>query len=224
MSIADTIKKSVLEKFQSSDINTTTILVTLGAAALLGLFIYLVYRFTTKSSFYNRSFNKALACLPIITAGIMLAMQSNLVISLGMVGALSIVRFRNAIKDSSDLTYLFWSISMGIIIGAGLFELAILLSICIAILVAFLDLLPTTRAPFLLVISAETEVREDQLLRVLKKHGARGKLRSRSITKRGTEWIFELRTQKGAIVIQEITNIAGVQSANMLSHDGDIRF
>lgn len=224
MSIADTIKKSVLEKFQVSDLTTTSIIVTLGAAAVLGIFIYLVYRLTSKSSFYNRSFNKSLACLPVITAGIMLAMQSNLVISLGMVGALSIVRFRNAIKDSSDLTYLFWSISMGIVIGAGLFELAILLSLGIAVLMAFLDMLPATHAPCLLVVSGEPEVQEEQLLEAIKRHKARGKLRSRNVTKRGTEWIFELRTRNGSTLVQEITNVVGVRSANMLSHDGDVRF
>lgn len=223
MSITDTIKKSVLEKFQNSDLNTTSILVSLGAAILLGLFIYAVYRFTTKSSFYNRSFNMALACLPVITAGIMLAMQSNLVISLGMVGALSIVRFRNAIKDSSDLTYLFWSISMGIVVGAGLFELAILLSLCIAILIVFLDILPATQAPVLLVISADIDVHETQLVSLIKKHGAKGKLRSRNTTKRGSEWIFELRTKNGTALVQSIAELPGVQSVNMLSHDGDLR-
>lgn len=224
MSITDTIKKTVLEKFQASDLTTTSIFVALGAAVLLGLFIYLVYRLTSKSSFYNRSFNKTLACLPVITTAIMLAMQSNLVISLGMVGALSIVRFRNAIKDSSDLTYLFWSISVGIVIGAGLFELAIISSLVMAVLVAVLDLLPATRAPYLLVVSGETEGLEEQLLAVIKKYEIRGKMRSRNVTKRGTEWIFELRAKEGAALVQEIAGIEGIRSVNMLSHDGDVRF
>ena len=113
MSFSDIIKKSVLDKFQTADLSTTTISVTLGMAILLGLFIYFVYRMNSRSGFYNRDFNKSLATLPVITAAIMLAMGSNLTISLGMVGALSIVRFRNAIKDPADLTYLFWSISLG---------------------------------------------------------------------------------------------------------------
>lgn len=224
MTFADTIKKTVLEKFQAADLNTTTILVTLGAAVLMGLFVYMVYRFTSKSSFYNRSFNKTLACLPVITTAIMLAMQSNLVISLGMVGALSIVRFRNAIKDSSDLTYLFWSISGGIVIGAGLFELAILSSLIMAVLVAVLDLLPATRAPYLLVISGEEGTDEGQLLDVIKRHETRGKLRSRNVTKRGAEWIFELRAKDSAQLVQQITGLEGIRSVNMLSHDGDVRF
>ena len=224
MSITDTIKKTVLEKFQAADLNTTTILVTLGAAVLLGLFIYLVYRLTSKSIFYNRSFNKTLACLPVITTAIMLAMQSNLVISLGMVGALSIVRFRNAIKDPSDLTYLFWSISGGIVIGAGLFELAILSCLIMAVLVAVLDLLPATRAPYLLVVSGDEGAVEEKLLDAIRKFEAKGKLRSRNVTKRGTEWIFELHAKDSAQLVQEITGLEGIRSVNMLSHDGDVRF
>ena len=97
------LKKSVVEGFSAGNLDTSHIIVVLAVAVALGLFIYAVYRTTSKSGFYNRGFNKALAIMPVITAAIMLAMQSNLVISLGMVGALSIVRFRNAVKDSPTL-------------------------------------------------------------------------------------------------------------------------
>ncbi len=224
MSIADTIKKSVLEKFNSSNINTTTILLTLGLAALIGLFIYFFYRFTSKSSFYNRSFNQTLAILPVITASIMLAMQSNLVISLGMVGALSIVRFRNAVKDPLDLTYLFWSISIGIIAGAGLFELAILLCLGMAVLISVLNYLPTMRAPYLLVVSCDSTAEETDLTKIIKKHTSASKVRSCNKTKHHTEWIFELRTKNSSQLLSDISSVTGVLSANILSHDGDVRF
>ena len=128
MNFSDLFKNSVLEKLQSGDISTLTIVLTLLASIGFGLFIYLVYRLNTRSGFYNRSFNRSLAILPVITSAIMIAMGSNLTISLGMVGALSIVRFRNAVKDPADLTYLFWSISIGIVTGAGLFELALIVN------------------------------------------------------------------------------------------------
>ena len=115
MSFSDVIKKSVLEGFTQSDIGTVTIVVTLGVTGLIALYIFAFYRLASRSAFYNRDFNKTLALMPIVTAGIVLAMQSSIVISLGMVGALSIVRFRNAVKDSMDLLYLFWSIGVGII-------------------------------------------------------------------------------------------------------------
>lgn len=224
MSTADVIKKSVLEKFQTTDLTTTSIAVTLGMAILLGLFIYFVYRVNTKSGFYNRGFNKSLATLPVITAAILLAMGSNLTISLGMVGALSIVRFRNAVKEPSDLTYLFWSISVGIIVGAGLFELAILVCLAVAVLVSFLDLLPAFRAPCLLVVSAEAADMESALMECIKTYTKAVKIRSRNVGKKGTEWIFEMQTRKEMELLQKISQMEGVASVHLMTHDGDVRF
>lgn len=224
MSFTDIIKKSVLEGFNAGGLSTTNILVTLAMAVAIGLFIYFIYRVTSKSGFYNRGFNKTLAMLPLITAGIMLAMQSNLVISLGMVGALSIVRFRNAVKDAGDLMFLFWSISMGIIIGAGLYELAILISLCATVLLTGLDMIPTFRAPCMLVVSAEPEVDEGKLLTCIKEFCPKTKIRSRNVTKRGKEWIFEVRVKQEEELVERIASVEGIVSLNLLSHDGDVRF
>ena len=224
MTFTDAIKKSVLEGFDAGNLTTTHIIVVLGVAVVLGLFIYAVYRTTTKSGFYNRSFNKSLAVMPVITAGIMLAMQSNLVISLGMVGALSIVRFRNAVKDSGDLAYLFWSISMGIIAGAGLFEIAIILSICVTILIIVLDLVPTFKAPCILVISADTTAKEAEITACVKKFSPKAKIRSRNVTQNGTEWIMELQAKEEAKLVKAVAAAEGVLSVNLMTHDGEVRF
>jgi len=223
MSFTDVIKKSVLERFNAGDLSTMTIVMTLAMAVAMGVFIYGIYRITSKGSFYNRDFNKSLAVLPPITAGIMLAMQSNLVISLGMVGALSIVRFRNAVKNSVDLTFLFWSISMGIVVGAGLMELALLMSLCITVLIMGLDLLPTFRAPCLLVISGETGTDETALISCVKQHSARMRVRSRCITKKGMEWILEVSVRNEKALVDQVAAIDGVLSLNLMSHDGQIR-
>ena len=224
MGFTDMLKKSVVEGFSAGNLNTSHIIVVLAVAVALGLFIYAVYRTTSKSGFYNRGFNKALAVMPVITAAIMLAMQSNLVISLGMVGALSIVRFRNAVKDSSDLAYLFWSISMGIISGAGLFELALILSICVTILVVALDLVPTFRAPCILVVSADKTAEEKAVLDCVNKFAPKAKVRSRNITKHGTEWIVEMQVKDEAGLVKAVSEIGGVVSVNLMTHDGDVRF
>ena len=224
MTFTDAIKKSVLEGFDAGNLTTSHIIVVLGAAVALGLFIYAVYRTTTKSGFYNRSFNKSLAVMPVITAGIMLAMQSNLVISLGMVGALSIVRFRNAVKDSSDLAFLFWSISMGIITGAGLFEIALLLSVCVTILIVALDLVPTFRAPCILVVSAEKETEETAVMECVKGFASKAKVRSRNISKHGTEWIVEMQAKEEAEMVKAVAAVEGVISVNLMTHDGEVRF
>lgn len=224
MSITDIIKKSVLEKFQASDLTTTTIAITLGMAILMGLFLYFVYRFHSKSGFYSRGFNKTLAILPLITAAIMLAMGSNLTISLGMVGALSIVRFRNAVKEPVDLMYLFWSISIGIIVGAGLFELSVLLSLSAAVLIFGLDLLPALKTPVLLVVSGSSMDLEAKLLSCAKAHAKSAKIRSRNITSRGVEWILELQVRKEAELVQQVSAMENIRSVQLMTHDGEVRF
>ena len=223
MSFKDVIKNSVLEGFNTADLSTASIIVTLIMAVVIGVFIYFIYRFNTRSGFYNRGLNKSLATIPLITAGIMLAMQSNLVISLGMVGALSIVRFRNAVKEPVDLTFLFWSISSGIIVGAGLFELVVILGLCIAAFFSMLDLLPNLKAPYLLVISGNNETSEQEILCQLKGYCSKVKIRSRNITKHGKEWILELQTKKGDLIVDDIAKVKGVSSVNLMSHDGELR-
>jgi len=224
MEILDVIKNAGAVDAHIVGLATTNILIRLALSVLMGAYIYFIYRVTAKSGFYNRAFNKSLAILPVITAGIILAMQINVIVSLGMVGALSIVRFRNAVKDSMDLSYLFWSISMGIIIGTGLFELAIFVNISVTALVLVLDLLPSFRAPCILVISTESSTVDEALLSAVKSYSSKVKVRSRNASKRGVEWVLELWTRKESVLIDAVLEIEGVLSANLLTHDGDIRF
>ena len=224
MTFADMIKNSVMENFTGTNISISTVVITLGVAAAMGMFIYIVYRLNTRSGFYNRGFNKTLAVMPVITAGIMLALQSSFLISLGMVGALSIVRFRNAVKDTSDLAYLFWSISMGMIVGANQHILAIILSLGVAVLLTFLDLLPTLRAPSLLVVSADGAADEAAVMDCVKAHCPKAKVRSRNLSKRGREWIIELQVKDGAGLVDQVGGLSGIVSVNLISHDGEVRF
>ena len=223
MSFTDAIKKSVIEGFTAGDLTTTGIVVALGIAAAIGLYIFLVYRFTTKSGFYSRSFNKSLAILPVITTVILLAMSSNIVISLGMVGALSIVRFRNAVKDTMDLVFLFWSISVGIVVGAGLYELAVLSSLAISAYIFVLDYIPTIKAPCLIVVSTENCDKETEIMAVIKKYAPKATLKSRSVTFSGMELIMELQVKQPAEISNEINKIEGVVSVNILTHSGEMR-
>jgi len=224
MSFADLIKKSVLEQISPNNLSTSSIVVTLGLAVALGLFIYFVYRFNSRSGFYQRDFNKSLATLPAITAAIILAMGTNLTISLGMVGALSIVRFRNAVKNPMDLSYLFWSISVGIVVGAGLMELALILSLVVAVLLSGLDLLPGIKSPGLLVVCAESIELEKELVALAKEHSRSVKIRSRNVSAKQTEWIFELQLRGEAQLLEKISALESVRSAHLMSHDGEVRF
>ena len=222
MSFKDVIKKSVLEGFAASDLFTSTIIVTLALSALLGLYVYFIYRIESREGFYSRGFNKTLALLPMITAAIVLAMQSNLVVSLGMVGALSIVRFRNAVKNPSDLAYLFLSISLGILLGAQLYELAVFTALAFTAMVFFLDLLPAFRAPCLLVVSASAGA-GDAVAAAVKKHAPHARLRSRSVSARGLELIYEMKIKNDAALVADVSSIPAVSSVNLLTHDGEMR-
>ena len=223
MEIIEAIKNAGTLSAQIVGLSTTNVLIRLGLSALMGIYIYFVYRITAKSGFYNRAFNKSLAVLSVVTTGIILAMQINVIVSLGMVGALSIVRFRNAVKDSMDLSYLFWSISMGIIIGTGLFELALFVNVCVTALVILLDLLPAFRAPCILVVSAARETSDELLLAAVKQYSSKVKVRSRNVSKRGVEWVIELWTKQEAALTDAVLAVEGIFNANLLTHDGDIR-
>ena len=221
MSIKDAIKKSVLQEFTDPAVTMGDIAAALGMAAVLALYIYLIYKLVTRSAFYSRDFNKSLAMLPVITAGILLAMQSSFVISLGSVGALSIVRFRNAVKDPMDLVFLFWSISIGIVCGAKLYALAILLSLVLTVLVFVLDLIPAAKSPMLLVMNGSVEA---ALQPILKQQAKAAHVKSRNLTTAGIDLIVELRPNDPPALVQACAALPGVQSVSLLDHDGQIRY
>lgn len=224
MSIKDAIKKSVLQEFTDPAVTMGDIAAALGMAAVLALYIYLIYKLVTRSAFYSRDFNKSLAMLPVITAGILLAMQSSFVISLGSVGALSIVRFRNAVKDPMDLVFLFWSISIGIVCGAKLYALAILLSLVLTVLVFVLDLIPAAKSPMLLVMNGSEASVEAALQPILKQQAKAAHVKSRNLTTAGIDLIVELRPNDPPALVQACAALPGVQSVSLLDHDGQIRY
>ena len=224
MTFKDIFKKSFLEGYTDMDINTTTIVVTFAIVCALALYIFFVYRITTRKTFYSKSFNIALAGIAVITAAIILTMQSSVVVSLGMVGALSIVRFRTAIKDPMDLMFLFWSISVGIICGAGFAEIAVILSVVVTVGILVLQLLPVAKAPMILVINANDLDVEKAVLEEIYKGTKSVKVKSRNMTSNTLDLVIELRTKEGSELVKRILAIKGVTSASLLSHDGEVTF
>ncbi|MDD7049211.1 MAG: DUF4956 domain-containing protein, partial [Lachnospiraceae bacterium] len=163
MSVKNIIKSEIYEKFAGgSDLKITEVCLILLAALLIGCYIFMIYKMYSRSEFYSKDMNITLAGMTVVVAAIMVAMQSNLIVSLGMVGALSIVRFRTAVKSPLDLLYLFWAISAGIICGVGLYLLAIVLCIVMTFLILLLDKVPVSKAPAVLVVrtSMETDMNE----------------------------------------------------------------
>ena len=224
MGFQDVFKKSFLEGFSSMDISAGRIMAALVVTCILALYIFIIYRVMTRKSFYSKSFNVALAAISVITAAIILAMQSNLVISLGMVGALSIIRFRTAVKDPMDLVFLFWSISVGIICGAGLYEVALLTSLVVTVLILVLENLPASRAPMMLVVNLSSPDAEKELLEQVKEYSRICKIKSRNISKGKMDLVMEVRTRKEADMAGAVSALSGVEAVALISHDGEVTF
>jgi uncharacterized membrane protein YhiD involved in acid resistance len=224
MNFQDVFKKTFLEGFTGVDISTSKIAVTLLVTAVFAMYIFVMYRFVTRKTFYSKTFNIAIAVIAVITSGIILAMQSSLVISLGMVGALSIIRFRTAIKDPLDLIFLFWSISIGIICGAGLYEIALLMSILVTIGVLGLDLIPIAKAPMILVVNCTDKSKEESILETVAKYSKVFKIKSRNIAKNNLDMVIEIRTKEDAKLANEVSSLDKIESVSLLSHDGEVTF
>jgi len=224
MSFRDIFKKSFLEGYASAEITTFTIVVALGIACLLALYIFFVYRVVTRKTFYSKNFNITLAGITVITAALILTMQSSVVLSLGMVGALSIVRFRTAIKDPLDLMFLFWSISVGIICGAGLAQVAVILSVVITLGILILDWMPVAKAPMILVVNAADLKAEKKVTEVVAGYDKHYHVKSRNMTASSLDLIIELRTAQGNELVEQVMALEGIVSTSLLSHDGEVTF
>ena len=223
MNFSDVIKKSVLEGFSYADLTTAKIITTLLITFLIAVYIFFVYKKITKSAFYFKNFNVSMAIISVVTAGIILAMQSSIVISLGMVGALSIVRFRTAIKDPMDLLFLFWSIGTGIICGAGLYKIAIILAVLVTVGILILDMLPARISPYLLIINADTKEVEDEITDTVKKLAGAYKLKSKNITKDGMDLILEVKVGKEKELVDRLSGMKGITAVSLLAHDGEVK-
>lgn len=224
MSFKDIFKKSFLEGYSGTEFTLPTILTALAIASALALYIFLVYRIVTRKTFYSKSFNISLAGVTIITTAIIMTMQSSVVLSLGMVGALSIVRFRTAIKDPIDLMFLFWGISVGIICGAGLAQIAIILSVIVTFAIVILNRFPVAKAPMILVVNAKSIEVEKSILDIVKKYAKHFDVKSRNITDASFDMVVELRTAESGNLVKEVMEVVGVTSASLLSHDGEATF
>lgn len=221
MSIQDIVKKSFLSQF-NSDISTTSLLVTLLITALIGCYIFLVYRVVCRKAFYSKSFAISLPVIGMITASIIVAIQSNVVISLGMVGALSIVRFRTAVKEPMDLAFLFWSISTGIICGASLHEVAVVSALLITVVMLALHFMPHVKPALLLLVNGTDPKLQAELEQVLKANTSFYKIKSRNVSAGSIDLIVELKTKEEMALVEKVLAVPNVERATLMNHDGEV--
>ena len=215
----DLIKKSVLESNSVNALNSSDIFINLFATLLMGLFIFYIYRKSFQGVLYTQAFNVSLVMVALVTTLIIMTISSNLILSLGMVGALSIVRFRTAIKDSMDIGFMFWAISVGIANGAGYFKISLVGSIFIAIVLLILARYRESSSPYLLIINY-TASGEESLKGYLKSIGSY-KLKSKTVTATNTELTIEVRTNNDHKIVTELQALEGIKDCVLVSYNGD---
>ena len=220
--ISDIFKENFLDAF-TNNISIPTIVLTFVLAFLLSLFVFFTYKITCKNVIYSRKFNVTIALISIVTSAIVLCMQANITVSLGMVGALSIIRFRTAIKDPRDLLFLFWSISNGIIIGSGIYMIAIILSIVLCIAMLLFDIIPESKSKDVLVIYYKGTKLEDIEI-VFKSYRVKYKLKSNNISNNDCSVIYEVRSPKSKDYLSVIMKIKGITEINVMNQDGIIEY
>lgn len=221
MSVQDVIKKSFLQGFQTTEITMKMLALTLLVAGLLGIYIYMIYRMMTINTFYSKSFNVSLILMCIITAAIIITIQSSVVVSLGMVGALSIVRFRTAVKDPLDLIFMFWSISIGIICGAGMIGLAVALCVGVTFLVLIFYHLPEARESMILVVNATDNDCAETIYNIVKKFDKHYQVKSRNLTQDAVDFLLEIKVKDSEALLKELNQLESVTSVSLVAHKGE---
>ena len=220
MNFSDLFKSSFIDNIAS--FSALDIAIAMGLALALGIFIFFVYKKTYTGVMYSAGFGVSLLGLTLVTTLIILAVTSNIILSLGMVGALSIVRFRTAIKEPLDIVFLFWSIAAGIVLGAGLLPLAVLGSLFIGVILVVFVNVKSVDSPYILIVSSDSEHTEDDILSNIKQNVKRYSIKSKTVSDTGMEFTFEVRLKESSVkFVGQIKNISGIRSVALVSYNGD---
>lgn len=222
MKFNDILKSSFIDNFAVTGVNITDVLIVMLITLIISLYIFFIYRIMTRKNFYNKCFNISLPAVALITAAIIITIQSSVVVSLGMVGALSIVRFRTAIKDPMDLVFMFWSIATGIICGAGLYMVAFIAALTITFVIYLLDQIPIIQTPKILVIQTSDKDIEDNIIKSIAQYAKYYKIKSRNMSQEGLNMIVEIKIKEDSLLLQNISDIEKVEYVSLLDYDGEV--
>ena len=220
MTFQDIFKSSFLEN--AASVSLTDMGLALVLSFCLGLFIFLVHKKTFCGVMYSSSFGVTLMALTMITTLVILAVTSNVVLSLGMVGALSIVRFRTAIKEPLDIAFLFWAIAAGIVLAAGMIPLAVIGSVATGVVLLVFVNRKSHVHPYILVLECENQDSEDRAKAALEPHVERSVVKSKTARAGSVELNLEVRLKKNSTdFVTELSRLPGVRSAVLVSYNGE---
>ena len=220
MTFSDVFKSSFLSNINS--FSALDVLLALSLSFVLGLFIFLIYKKTYSGVMYSDSFGVSLIAMAMITSLVIIAVTSNVVLSLGMVGALSIVRFRTAIKEPMDIAFLFWAIAVGIVLGAGLLALAVIGSVVIGVIIVIFSTRKVGDTPYILVVSCVNQQAEQKSRELILDNTKKSLLKSKSVTACGIELTYEIRIKEEASdFINRICELEDVENAVLVTYNGE---
>ena len=220
MTFNDIFKSSFLENVTA--VSLTDMALALVLSFCLGLFIFFVYKKTYSGVMFSQAFGGSLIAMTMITTMVILAVTSNVVLSLGMVGALSIVRFRTAIKEPMDIAFLFWAIAGGIVLAAGMIPLAIIGSVIIGVIMIVFCNRKSAQKPFIAVITCENGQAEEKVAAYLKQNTDKTSVKSKSAQKGNIELTYEVTLKNNSTdFITRLSEMDGVSSAVLVSYNGD---
>ncbi len=211
-----------IKSFISSTLSPLQVLLTLGIALAVGLFIFFIYKKSFGGVMYSRNFNVSLVMLTLVTALMLMLINNNLTLSLGMVGALSIIRFRTAVKDPVDTVFMFWAVGEGIAIGTRFYDVAIISTLCIGVILIILSVAKIGGSSSYLLILHYHEGASQQV-RAMVKQLPNSRLKSKTVQRDGIELTLELRLKESETgFVEKLLRVDGVYDAALISHQGDI--
>lgn len=221
MGLINGIINHIVTSFQNQEITTSMLLAVLVVTGMLALYEFIVYQVILRRSLYNKAFNISIAVLPFFIATIILCLQTNLVITLGTIGALAIIRFRTAVKDPVDLIFILWSIHIGIICGCQLYETAIVTSLAVTVVLVVLNRLNMRMRSHILVVHCKSADNEGAVLELLQKETRKYRAKSRNWTEKGMDYVFEIVIKEAAALTGNMEKMPEIERFSLMEYDSD---
>ena len=220
MTFSDIFKSSFLESI--TEFSPLDVLLGMAASLAVGLFIFVIYKKTFTGVMYSTGFALTLVGLALVTTLVIMAVTSNVVLSLGMVGALSIVRFRAAIKEPMEIVFLFWSIAAGIVIGAGMIPLAVVGSAVVGVVLLLFANRKSREDAYILVLNCADEAAEQAAMDLVRKVALRCGVKTKTVNRNGIELTAELRIKKDdTAFVNRVMELPGISDAALVSYNGE---
>ena len=207
--------------FENQEIYPTLILTVLLAVTILAVYEFVVYRVVLRRSLYNKAYIICVSLLPYFVSTIILTLQSNLIVTLGTIGALAIIRFRTAVKDPVDMIFLLWSIHIGIVCGCQLYELGFVVSIAATVVLVVLNLITTSRKSHILIVHTDSVEDLEKVEGEVKKASVNYRVKSRNYTDKGVNLVFEVVTKEANELSKALAELDAVKKFSLMEYEAD---